>query len=176
MGVVVILSLVYKRYRETPQRPWRIWLFDVSKQVVGQMFIHGVNVLLSDLGSNHTSSNACVLYLLNILLDTTLGVALIYMNLRLLTHLFSEKLNLKGFESGVYGNPPSFRFWIRQAAAYVLALAMMKFLLLGLFALFPGILKLGEWLLGWTSTEDGDAVQVIFTIGIFPIIMNIIQF
>jgi hypothetical protein len=25
LGVLVILSLVYKRHRETPMRPWRIW-------------------------------------------------------------------------------------------------------------------------------------------------------
>lgn len=25
MGVLVILSLVYKRHRESPKRPWRIW-------------------------------------------------------------------------------------------------------------------------------------------------------
>jgi hypothetical protein len=91
MGVLVISSLVYKRHREKPKRPWRIWyaehrdllrstgfhsrvrLFDVSKQVVGQMFVHGVNVLISDLGSHHSAGNACVYYFLNILIDTTVG-------------------------------------------------------------------------------------------------------
>lgn len=48
-------------------------LFDVSKQVVGQMFVHGVNVLISGVVSHHTSNNACVSYFLNILIDTTLG-------------------------------------------------------------------------------------------------------
>lgn len=48
-------------------------LFDVSKQVVGQMFVHGVNVLISDLGSHHSAGNACVYYFLNILIDTTFG-------------------------------------------------------------------------------------------------------
>lgn len=48
-------------------------LFDVSKQVVGQMFVHGFNVFVSDLSSNHTEGNACVFYFLNILIDTTLG-------------------------------------------------------------------------------------------------------
>jgi len=87
-------SLIYKRHRETPKRLWKIWcvasvlfetiqvlilslwlqrLFDVSKQVVGQMFVHGVNVFVSHLGSSTTESNACVFYFLNILIDTTLG-------------------------------------------------------------------------------------------------------
>lgn len=48
-------------------------LFDVSKQVLGQMFVHGLNVLISDLGSHHSAGNACTYYFLNILLDTTLG-------------------------------------------------------------------------------------------------------
>jgi hypothetical protein len=48
-------------------------LFDVSKQVFGQMFVHGLNVLISGVISDVTSGNACVSYFLNILIDTTLG-------------------------------------------------------------------------------------------------------
>lgn len=91
LGIFVLLSLVYKRHREIPKRPWRIWfvllpvisirsaharqrrLFDVSKQVVGQMFVHTANLLVSGLASYHTSGNACVPYFLNILIDTTFG-------------------------------------------------------------------------------------------------------
>ncbi|RDB20002.1 Store-operated calcium entry regulator STIMATE [Hypsizygus marmoreus] len=176
LGVLVILSLVYKRHREPHKRPWRIWLFDVSKQVVGQMFVHGTNVLLSDLVSQYTSGNACVFYFLHILLDTTLGVAFIYVILRALTHLFSEKFQLKGFESGVYGTPPAFKYWARQAAVYVLSLSTMKLLVILILILFPGIFQVGKWLLSWTRIGDGDTVQVIFTMGVFPIIMNILQF
>ncbi|KAJ3755894.1 vacuolar membrane protein-domain-containing protein [Lentinula raphanica] len=176
MGILVILSLIYKRQREKPMRPWRIWLFDVSKQIVGQMFVHGVNVLISDLLSHFSSENACVSYFLNILVDTTLGVALIYLILHVLTIIFSEKFHLKGFESGIYGTPPRVKYWARQAALYVVALTTMKFLVIGLLALFPGLFKIGAWLLSWTWTDEGDALQVIFVMGIFPIIMNILQF
>lgn len=68
---------------------------------------------------------------------------------------------MKGFESGVYGNPPSFKYWLRQAAVYVLSLTMMKLLVLVLFAVLPVILQLGDWLLGWTYTGEGDALQVV---------------
>ncbi|KAF9464798.1 vacuolar membrane protein-domain-containing protein [Collybia nuda] len=176
LGVLVILSLVYKRHREKPMRPWRIWLFDVSKQVVGQMFVHGANVFVSGFVSEHTSGNACVFYFLHILLDTTLGVAFIYLILRVLTHVFSERLQFNGFESGIYGNPPSFKYWARQAALYVLSLTTMKLLVIALLSLFPWLFKAGEWLLSWTWTGDGDSLQVIFTMGIFPITMNILQF
>jgi hypothetical protein len=34
------ISLVYKRWRERPQRPVKIWAFDVSKQVFGSVMLH----------------------------------------------------------------------------------------------------------------------------------------
>jgi len=176
LGIFVLLSLVYKRHRETPKRPWAIWLFDVSKQVVGQMFIHSANLLVSDMASHRTSGNACVSYFLNILIDTTIGVALIYIILHILTRLFTERFNLKGFESGVYGNPPSIKYWACQAALYVLSLLIMKLIVVTILSLFPDIYVVGEWLLSWTWAGKGDALQVVFTMGIFPIIMNIVQF
>ncbi|KAI0940023.1 hypothetical protein AcV5_001242 [Taiwanofungus camphoratus] len=174
MGVLVISSLIYKRHRETPKRPWRIWLFDVSKQIVGQLCVHGVNVLISDVVAHVSFSNACVLYFLNILIDTTIGVGVIYFILHLSTWLFTEKCHFKGFESGQYGSPPSFGYWARQAAVYVFALMTMKLLVVALFAAWPGIFKWGEWLLGFLGPSD--ALQVIFTMGLFPIMMNVIQF
>ncbi|KAI0308428.1 vacuolar membrane protein-domain-containing protein, partial [Amylostereum chailletii] len=174
MGVVVIASLVYKRHRETPKRPWRIWMFDVCKQVIGQMFVHGTNVLISDVGSARSAGNACVYYFLNILIDTTFGVAIIYFILHLLTWLFTEKVHLKGFESGQYGSPPSKVYWLRQAGVYVVALTTMKLLVIGLFFIWPGIFKVGAWLLSWLGHSN--AVQVIFTMGVFPILMNVLQF
>jgi hypothetical protein len=47
MGAIVIGSLVIKRMRERPRRKWKIWLGDVSKQVVGQAFVHASNVAIS---------------------------------------------------------------------------------------------------------------------------------
>ena len=68
----------------------------------------------------------------------------------------------------------------------------MKLVVVVLFALWPGIFKIGEWLLSWLG--NGDAAQVILQVsfsslahfvalilgtsvmGLFPIIMNILQF
>ncbi|KAG2088569.1 vacuolar membrane protein-domain-containing protein, partial [Suillus discolor] len=64
----------------------------------------------------------------------------------------------------------------RQAAVYVVALTTMKMLVVGLFTVWPGISKVGDWLLSWTAIGNGDAFQIIFVMGLFPIIMNILQF
>lgn len=55
LGVAALLSLVYKRWRERPQRPLKIWSFDVSKQVVGSVLVHIANLLMSLLSSGQLS-------------------------------------------------------------------------------------------------------------------------
>lgn len=90
------------------------------------------------------------------------GVGIIYLVLHVATHILTEKLQWKGFESGVYGNPPSLNFWFRQAAVYVFALTTMKLLVIALFAVLPIIFDLGEWLL--TFLGPSNAAQVILCV------------
>lgn len=51
LGALALLSLVYKRWRERPQRPVKIWFFDVSKQVFGSVLVHIANIFMSMLTS-----------------------------------------------------------------------------------------------------------------------------
>jgi hypothetical protein len=92
LGGLALLSLVYKRWRERPQRPLKIWAFDVSKQVVGSVLVHVANVFMSMLTSGRFSikvepvsvqtvarllrrdddvyvPNPCSFYLLNLAID-----------------------------------------------------------------------------------------------------------
>lgn len=83
LGGLALLSLVYKRWRERPQRPLKIWSFDVSKQVIGSVLLHIANLLMSMLSSGQfkitpTSesgeyrANPCSFYLLNLAIDVRL--------------------------------------------------------------------------------------------------------
>ncbi|EIE91141.1 hypothetical protein RO3G_15852 [Rhizopus delemar RA 99-880] len=45
LAATAFSSLIYKRQREKPQRPLRIWGFDVTKQLVGGIIVHSLNVL-----------------------------------------------------------------------------------------------------------------------------------
>ena len=79
LGGLALLSLVFKRWRERPQRPVKIWAFDVSKQVVGSILLHLANLLMSMLSSgqltvspsasNGYTANPCSFYLLNLAID-----------------------------------------------------------------------------------------------------------
>lgn len=55
LGGLALMSLVYKRWRERPQRPVKIWFFDVSKQVFGSVLVHIANVFMSMLTSGRFS-------------------------------------------------------------------------------------------------------------------------
>lgn len=47
VGVFVIGSLVIKRQLEKRKRRWKIWIWDVGKQLVGQAVVHSLNLLVS---------------------------------------------------------------------------------------------------------------------------------
>jgi hypothetical protein len=54
-------------------------------------------------------NNPCSTYFLNILIDTTIGVAILYFALKAATHLMEKYTGLDGLQSGYYGDPPKFR-------------------------------------------------------------------
>ncbi len=86
LGILALSSLVWKRYRERPRRPLKIWTFDVSKQVVGSLLLHMANLLMSMLSAGQLSvklpaagtegdkyqPNPCSFYLLNLAIDVSL--------------------------------------------------------------------------------------------------------
>jgi hypothetical protein len=89
LGGLALLALVYKRWRERPQRPVKVWGFDVSKQVVGSVLVHAANLMLSLLSSGlfgvtletvvvvgngeGREPNPCSFYFLNLLIDVSLS-------------------------------------------------------------------------------------------------------
>lgn len=98
LGALALLVLVFKRWRERPQRPLKVWAFDVSKQVVGSILLHIANLLMSMLSSGQLSvdvaeavaeaavssqtqeeDNPCSFYFLNLLIDVSVSeIASIY--------------------------------------------------------------------------------------------------
>lgn len=135
MGVLVLGSLVLKRAQEKPRRKWRVWAGDVSKQIVGQAFVHASNVLISDQLARHKTENPCSLYALNILVDTTLGVLVLFGFLKVSTRII-EKSD-PTYRSGDYGNPFNMSTWTKQAAVYVACLTAMKIMVIVILWVFP---------------------------------------
>ncbi|KAI0383776.1 vacuolar membrane protein-domain-containing protein [Hypomontagnella monticulosa] len=200
LGGLALLSLVYKRWRERPQRPLKIWFFDVSKQVFGSVLVHIANVFMSMLTSGRFSikldpatvqtaerllrrdedqyvPNPCSFYLLNLAIDTTIGIPILILLLRVVTGLVAYTPWGKppeSIQSGNYGSPPNAKWWLKQSVIYFCGLFGMKVCVLIIFLILPWISRVGDWALKWT--EGNERVQIIFVMMLFPLIMNALQY
>ncbi|KAJ5138929.1 uncharacterized protein N7515_003777 [Penicillium bovifimosum] len=183
LGSLALLSLVYKRWRERPQRPLKVWAFDVSKQVFGSVMLHLLNLLMSMFAAGQLEirqsykPNPCSFYMLNLGIDTTLGIPILILLLRVLNYIafYTPLANpSESIESGNYGQPPRVTWWLKQSIVYFMGLLGMKVSVFFIIQLFPFIVKAGDWSLRWT--EGNTALQIIFVMLLFPVIMNAIQY
>ncbi|KAL2756294.1 hypothetical protein ACRALDRAFT_2104165 [Sodiomyces alcalophilus JCM 7366] len=193
LGGLALLSLVYKRWRERPQRPLKIWFFDVSKQVFGSVLVHIANVFMSMLTSGRFSvqvepvaeggggddykPNPCSWYFLNLAIDTTIGIPILIGLLRLLTMLAAHTPVGKpreSIQSGYYGTPPNAWWWLKQSLIYFMGLFGMKLVVLIMFLVFPWLSHVGDWALRWT--DGNEQLQIFFVMMLFPLIMNALQY
>lgn len=176
MGGIAILSLVVKRRYENPRRPWRVWFFDVGKQVLGALMLHFLNLLASILFSDDSSGmdeNPCTWYFLNVLFDTTIGVPLLWACLYYV-YTVAFKLKMTKIISGRYGDPPEFAAFAKQAALYMIALILAKIFLYLILYTVPFLDNWGAYLISWTNFDL--RVQILFVMFIFPCVMNAIQY
>ncbi|VEU22396.1 DEKNAAC103710 [Brettanomyces naardenensis] len=203
LGLLALSSLVFKRYHEYPnRRPWRVWFYDVSKQVFGALGVHVLNLFMSILGGqtdkwaagnmgskNATTSayyysanrkrpedicdNPCDYYFLNILFDTTIGIPILW-GLLYVVHMLAEKCGITGIDSGEYGTPPQVANYLKQLALYFVGLLSMKLIIYTLLILCPFLVKFAVWILSWTDKIPD--LQVAFVMMIFPLIMNSFQY
>ncbi|KAK0632832.1 vacuolar membrane protein-domain-containing protein [Immersiella caudata] len=201
LGALALMVLVFKRWRERPQRPVKIWFFDVSKQVFGSVLVHVANVFMSMLTSGRFTikvmpetvavqtarmllrrgeeymPNPCSFYLLNLAIDTTLGIPVLIVIVRVTTKLVAfTPLGQppESIQSGYYGHPPNAWWWLKQSFIYFCGLMGMKICVLILFILLPWLSHVGDWALGWT--EGNEKLQIVFVMMLFPLIMNAMQY
>lgn len=171
MGLLAVASLVFKRYREHFRRPWWVWFFDVLKQVFGAAGLHVINLLMSILFSSSeepgVDDNPCTWYFVNILLDTTVGVPLLWFCLYVV-HNCAFRLGITEIISGQYGRPPRWRAFIKQASLFLLGLIGMKILLYIFAWCTPFVDDFGNFLISWTDFDS--RVQVAFVMMVFPLV------
>eukprot|EP00388_Colpodella_angusta_P008264 GDKJ01022725.1.p1 GENE.GDKJ01022725.1~~GDKJ01022725.1.p1 ORF type:complete len:429 (-),score=83.97 GDKJ01022725.1:141-1427(-) len=97
LAVMAFCSLLIKRYREVPRRPWKIFFLDSSKQFLGSGWLHFLNIVCAEIFSNSdfSSADACEWYWVNIVVDTTIGTVICYYLVLVSEWLFQ-------YESGSY--------------------------------------------------------------------------
>jgi len=114
---------------------------------------------------------------LNLAIDTTIGIPILIVLLRLLTagaRLTPLANPPESIQSGNYGQPPKTTWWLKQSILYFLGLLLMKACVFFVFEICPWIIVVGNWALRWT--EGNEALQIAFVMLIFPLIMNALQY
>ncbi|KAI7887424.1 hypothetical protein K492DRAFT_202592 [Lichtheimia hyalospora FSU 10163] len=187
LAMTALTALGIKRWRERPRRPVNVWILDVSKQFIGAGTVHFLNLGISYLAgrpANGPPSNLCVWYFLSLLIDTTLGIAILWFWLRILewtlehvifTSQRQQSKRLSLFDG--YGPPPFWPSmlcrWSAQTGVFVLATLCMKICIYASFQAFPVIFDLGDWVLAHIKETR---YQVVFVMFVFPLFMNAFQF
>jgi hypothetical protein len=135
--------------------------------------IHFINIGISYAASqpNHgRATNLCTWYFLNVAIDTTLGVFILWcwFNLILIT---LDLLNIKkGLNTGEYGSPPLSNMvhpWIRQMSVFLLAEILAKACLYVILMSSPWLFWLGDLCIKWTPNER---FQVVFVMLMYVIL------
>ncbi|XP_065599870.1 store-operated calcium entry regulator STIMATE-like isoform X2 [Cyrtonyx montezumae] len=169
LALCAFSTLMLKRFKEPKEerRPWRIWFFDTSKQAIGALFIHFANVFLSDI----TEEDPCSLYLINFILDATLGMLLIWLGVKVVSWTV-QRWKYTHLVFGEYGEPPQAAAWIGQCVLYLVIVAVEK-TLISFVLLIPGWTKLQQILLSYIPNPQLELVLVMFVV---PFIVNAIMF
>lgn len=128
--------------------------------------IHFLNLAISYLAGRPTdgpATNLCVWYFLSLLVDTTVGIAILWFWLRVLEWIFRH-CGIRDISSGHYGPPPFSRMlkrWARQTGVFILAEVLMKICIFETFQAFPKLFVLGDWILSHLGRANY-RYQVVF--------------
>lgn len=161
--------LIAKRFCEPRlhRRSWQIWFYDTSKQGMGAMAIHLANVWLA----GQYQGDPCTWYLINFLLDSSLGLLIIFIGIRTSQYL-AKRRGWEAINFGEYGKPPNVNAWLAQCCLY-----------LGLMVVVKISITLFMQLDFWENVKDfilspivSPKVELAFVMVIIPFFINILMF
>ena len=174
LGITALSSLVYKRHIERPQREWKIWAYDVGKQLIGGFFIHFANIFVSDLLK--ANGDECAFYFLNFFIDCTFGIGIVYIVHDGICYIIKTYWNSESIFShiGEYGNPPKIKIWLLQISLYLFALLINKTLISLIFYGFQNkMVSLGNWLFG--PLQQYPNIELVIVMILCPWLLNTFQ-
>ncbi|XP_076447192.1 store-operated calcium entry regulator STIMATE-like [Babylonia areolata] len=169
LAFLAFTCLIVKRYCEPKhsRRPWKIWFFDTSKQALGAAVIHFANVFLADM----FHGDPCTWYFISFLLDSTVGLLIIYLGLKL-TQVLAHRYACKSLFFGEYGEPPQCNAWVGQTALYIIVMIVEKLLMT--FLVLPSFwVKVRKFIMSPIKDPMLELALVMF---IVPLIVNAILF
>lgn len=170
LAVLAFACLIGKRFCEPryARRPWLIWFYDTSKQGLGALIIHAANLWLSP----HLTGNPCTWYIVNFMLDSTLGLLIIWAGIRLAQHC-ARTYDIPLINFGEYGKPAMCSAWICQCVLYAALATFAKSVLALVLRTPPLVAVLSKLRLSPVSDPKLELAVVMLVI---PFFVNILIF
>ena len=187
LAVLAFSSLVIKRARERPPIELRVWVLNVSKQVVSLAAAHVFAIIASIvLSTTFHGASECAWYAVIFSVDTIVGTALtVILHKAALgaveTYLYkASPSHLRMVcetvvSCGSYGNPPSLVSWGWQALEWTVCVLLARFACAMLVAV------LGPGLLAATAVSIDSlfyrhrGIQLAFVMIVWPLMVNSAQ-
>ena len=184
LGAAAFSILIVKRYVEKPRRAWKIWFYDVAKQIISSLVLHLFNLIISAvLSSDEKDADACVWYFVTVVLDCTLGAFLSYIFMWL-TDGIANSSDWTFLKTGLYyeeymtGNKKNYRLiwkkYLSQLGVWLVITLIVKIILLIMLKICKLFLvNLGTFFL---SPFSNPKVRLVMVMIIFPVILNALYF
>jgi hypothetical protein len=182
LGVISLSCLMVKRNLEKPQRPWIIWFCDVLKQICSALTVHFLNLFISIFVAE--LADECIWYFLNMFLDTTLGVLVCFLLMKL-AHYLAEMFNIEILKVEFYfdvveknGEKEYIlipKIYLAQLIVWIIVILLQKISQLILNSWFKVPFEIfGNFILApFTFNPRFELVCVMI---LFPIFLNAVQF
>ena len=184
LGAAAFSILIVKRFVEKPRRPWKIWFYDVAKQIISSLVLHLFNLIISAvLSDDENDADACVWYFVTVTLDCTLGAFLSYIFMWLVDGIVSSS-ELEILKTGLYyeeymeGNKKCYKLkWKKygaQLGVWLVVTLIVKLILLIMLKICKLFLvNLGGFFL---SPFSNAKVRLVMVMIIFPVLLNALYF
>ncbi|CAM9752276.1 unnamed protein product, partial [Chrysoparadoxa australica] len=180
LGLAALASLVIKRWGEVPKREVKVWLYDVSKQRGSHAYIHTfhtLHLMCTNLAPFPSTQRAdqCALYFVNFALDLALGLALIWMFLKV-QEVLAYRYNLVHLKNtGDYGSPPSSTAYKHQLISYLLVICLVKIIITAVvLALAESLAAFSDAL--FSPVQAYPDVELVIVMVVCPWFLNALQF
>mmetsp|Transcript_23045 Transcript_23045/g.43316 ORF Transcript_23045/g.43316 Transcript_23045/m.43316 type:complete len:280 (+) Transcript_23045:114-953(+) len=176
LGTVCLTSLVGKRFTDKVRRPWKVWFFDTAKQGTQALMNHVINIALS-MGFGEwleVDADPCNWYWINMSLDCTLGVAMMFILLRTLQCVYRSKTIARPelARCGHYGEPPDGTIFLRQLLDWQALVLVQKLVLAALVINFRTSLAIfAGAMLGWL--DDFPRAKLVVVMVLMPLVLNV---
>lgn len=176
LGAVCMASLIGKRFTDKVRRAWKVWFFDTAKQGTQALMNHIINIGLS-MGFGEwleVEADPCNWYWINMSLDCTLGVAIMFLLLRSLQCTYRSRCVARPelARCGHYGEPPDFKNFLRQLLDWQALVIVQKLLLALLVINFrTGLASFAAALLGWLDSFPRAKLVVVMVL--MPVVLNV---